>query len=200
MEEVKRRTHAIHAILSQQHTTPYKATNIEFICLQIRKILELVAIASLVANKDEYARHHKKFAEHWRAKEILTSIEKINPRFYPVPTQQVIDVTTGKVTRVDPVKDGFLTRDEFPDVYNLCSEAIHAANPFGNTIDYAILEKQIPLWIGKLKTLLNHHQIQLLNEKQMLWVMMQANTDHRVHAFIFERVDDPDIIDKMKNV
>jgi hypothetical protein len=199
MEEIKRRTHAVHAILSKQYTTPCKATNIEFICLQIRKILELVALASLVANKDEYARHHKKFAEHWRAKAILDSIEKINPRFYPVPGKQVRDPKTGKVTHLDLVKEGFLAQSEFSDVYNSCSEAIHAVNPFGDAVDYRNLEKQIPLWMTKLKTLLNHHQIQLLNEKQMLWVLMQAKTDGKVHAWIFEKVDDPETIEKTKN-
>ena len=96
---------------------------------------------------------------------------------------------TGKVIEVKPIKDGFLTREEFPDIYNECSKAIHTVNPFGTMINYSSLERNVPAWINKIKTLLNHHQIQLLNEKTQLWVLMQANTDGRVHAFLFERMD-----------
>lgn len=196
MEEIKKRTHAVHAVLALKHTTAYPATNIEFICLQIRKILELIALGSLVANKDEYARQHQKFAEHWRAKAILDSIEKINPKFYPVPGKQIVDPTTGKVKELVTLKEGFLTRQEFPDVYNACSGAIHAANPFGTAVDYASLEKSIPLWMEKIKQLLNHHQIQLLNESEMLWVLMRAKEDGRVHTWIFQRVDKPEAENK----
>jgi hypothetical protein len=190
MEEIKRRTQAVESILQNHFTTSYPATNIEFMCLQIRKILELIALGSLVANKEEYAKQHLKFAKHWRAKRILDDIEKINPKYYPAPGKQVIDPNTKKVKELIPIKDGFLTRTEFPDVYDRCSKAIHAANPFGNAIDYPSLEKDIPAWMKKIIMLLNHHQIQLLNEKQMLWVLMEAKTDGRVHSYIFERKDD----------
>ncbi len=50
MEEVKRRTDVVkHFLAGPQHAL-YRATAIECMCLQIRKILELVALGSLVAN------------------------------------------------------------------------------------------------------------------------------------------------------
>lgn len=189
MDQVKQRTHAVETVLAAIHSTAYPATNIEFMCLQIRKILELIALGSLVANKEEYAQQHAKFSEHWRAKAILDSIEKINPNFYPSPGRQIIEPSTRKVIEVVALEKGFLTRQEFPDVYDQCSKAIHAANPFGTAIDYKALESSIPVWMKKIKKLLNHHQIQLLNEMQMLWVLMQAREDNRVHAWIFQRLD-----------
>ena len=39
MTEVKRRTNAINDILKKAKTTSYQATNIEFMCLQLRKML-----------------------------------------------------------------------------------------------------------------------------------------------------------------
>ena len=46
--------------------------------------------------------------------------EKINQYFYPVPGKQVIDSWTGKVRVVDIINKDYLTRDEFPDIYDKC--------------------------------------------------------------------------------
>jgi hypothetical protein len=189
MEEVKRRTIAIKTILNKNHTTAYRATNIEFVCLQIRKILELIALGSIVANKDEYARQHEKFAKHWHATRILDDVEELNPQFYPIPVRQVFDPKAKKVIGTVDISEGYLTREDFVNVYDRCSEILHAANPFGDGIDYAPIEQSIPIWLSKIKTLLDHHQIQLLNEKEQLWVLMEAKSDKKVHAYIFERID-----------
>lgn len=54
MNEVKKRTYAITHMLKGLTKTSYKTTNIEFMCLQIRKMLELISMGSLVLNKDEF--------------------------------------------------------------------------------------------------------------------------------------------------
>jgi len=190
MEEIKRRTHAINTILTNECSTAYPATNIEFLCLQIRKILEMIALASIVANKDEYSKQYQKFSTHWNAKRILKDIESINPDFYPVPGTQIVDQNTGKVDRIKKIEEGFLTKEEFPEVYNKCSELIHSANPYGTQIDFKEFEKLIPLWNQKIIKLLNHHEIQLIVSKLQLWVLMQSKTDGRAHAYIFERVEE----------
>ena len=50
MAEVKGRLYAALEILKGHTRTSYKVTNIEFVCLQIRKVLELISMCSLVAN------------------------------------------------------------------------------------------------------------------------------------------------------
>jgi len=191
MEEIKRRIHAINTILSKKYTTAFPATNVEFLCLQIRKILELIALASIAANKKEYATQHKKFADQWNAKRILNDMEKINPSFYPVPGTQVIDEKTGKVIEVKNLENGYLTKEEFVEVYNKCSEVIHSSNPYGTQIDYSEYEKIIPEWKQKIITLLNHHQIQLFDSSLQLWILIQSKDDGRVHAFTFQKVEYP---------
>ena len=54
MNEVKRRTQTITDMLRGRTTTSFRSTNIEFMCLQIRKMLELISMGSLVLNKDEF--------------------------------------------------------------------------------------------------------------------------------------------------
>lgn len=188
MEEIKKRMLAITDMLTKKCTTRFPATNIEFMCLQMRKILELIALASIAINKEEYARQDEKFATRWNAKRILEDIEKINPYFYPIPTKQIIDEKTGKVVQTEKIESGYLTKDEFPDVYNKCSEVIHSSNPYGTQTDYRELEKLIPEWKTKIMHLLNHHEIQLIDRDYHLKVMMKSKNDGRVHAFTFQRV------------
>jgi len=189
MEEIKKRMLAISTIRSKKFTTSYSATNIEFICLQIRKILELVALSSISANKEEYARQYEKFASHWNAKRILSDIEKVNPSFYPVPHIQIIDKETGRPVRTKKVESGYLTKDEFPDVYDKCSEVLHSSNPYGTQINYDEFEKLIPEWQFKIMRLLDFHVIQLIDSKLQLWILMHPEDDGKVHAYLFERIN-----------
>src|SRR6266851_327306 len=135
MEEIKLRVDVVRLFLGGQLST-YLPPLVESVCLQIRKILELIALASLVAVKDEYSRQYQKFAQHWHAGRILRDIEKINPSFYPIPTRQVLDPINGKPFRVENVKEGYLTRNEFVTVYETCAEMLHAKNPFGPPKDF----------------------------------------------------------------
>lgn len=52
MREIKRRTEVIDFFLHKSGHALYQPTTIESICLQFRKILELIAFSSLIANKD----------------------------------------------------------------------------------------------------------------------------------------------------
>lgn len=189
MEEIKNRTAAVWAIIDKTHTTPFRATNIEFACLQIRKILELIALASLSAKKEEYAKQHANFFKHWKAKSILEAVGKVNPNFYPIPSEQVGDQNR-KVRQVRIITEGFLTKDDFATVYDTCSQTLHASNPYNKPNDYAFLEKEIPRWMQKIKTLLNHHIVHLINKKQSLWVIMRGE-DEKAHGTIFEKLDVP---------
>ena len=51
---VKKRTEAIRTIALKEKTTLFPITNIEFMTLQIRKIIEHIAMGNLIANKELY--------------------------------------------------------------------------------------------------------------------------------------------------
>jgi hypothetical protein len=191
MNEIKRRTDAIFAILRGPHSTLYPMTNIEFVCLQIRKVLELIALASLASHKEEFAKQHQKFAEMWRAKKILEDLEKLNPNFYPVPTEQILDPKTGDVVATKQISKPYLTKEDFIAVYQKCSTMLHAENPFGPPKNLPEIETGIPIWTQKIINLLQHHQAQLLSGKHQLWVVMNGKSDGRVQVNLFERIDDP---------
>lgn len=163
MEEIKRRTVVVSRFLSGEVTTGYKMTTIESGYLQLRKILELIALGSLVANVTEYARQQEKFSQHWHAARLLADIEAVNPNFYPVPGVQVIDEATGTVKSVDALNAPFLTRDDFVTLYERCGGILHAENPYGRSQDIATYDAEMGPWLDKTVALLNHHQIQLFD-------------------------------------
>ena len=83
MEEIKKRTTVVNGFLIREYHAKYVQTTAESICLQIRKILELIALGSLVANRPEYQKYRKNFRRDWNAKRILETLERANPNLYP---------------------------------------------------------------------------------------------------------------------
>ena len=130
MEEIKARLHLLAAFFSQGRTTGSEVTDIEFGCLQFRKVLELIALASIAPSKEKYAEERKKFHEDWNPRRIFRDLERINADFYPVPIRRGLSEDP-KVKHYEPVLTGFLTKDDFETVYAECSGALHAKNPFG---------------------------------------------------------------------
>ncbi|MXW25329.1 MAG: hypothetical protein F4Z77_03365 [Dehalococcoidia bacterium] len=190
MEEVKRRIDVIEHFLSGNAHAVYLQTTVETICLQLRSVLELIALASLVANRGAYAEHRKNFRKDWQAKRILQDLEKVNPAFYPKPTKQVVDPVDGKVAETVDVRGGYLTRKEFGLLYDKLGEMVHAENPFSVARDYQAFLNELPGWVDKVRRLLNHHQIQLVNSDHQLWVLMESSHDGRPHVFLFERLSE----------
>ncbi len=89
--EIKRRVEVIDDHIKGITTESYIIIEVETLCLQFRKILENIALLSLVANKDLYAENNRKFARHYHAKRIIRALERINPDFYPVQNKRIIN-------------------------------------------------------------------------------------------------------------
>jgi hypothetical protein len=189
MTEVKRRTNAINDILKKAKTTSYQATNIEFMCLQLRKMLELISLGSLVANKKEFEEQQIKFQKFWHAKRIISDIERLNPDFYPKPIKEVPTSNPAIKNDLVELKTGFLTKEEFIKVYEKCGKIMHADNPFGSKTDLDYYEKQIKEWLFKTINLLNCHMIKLKGNEDFYLIHMQEKGDDLVHGYRFGRVN-----------
>jgi hypothetical protein len=156
-------------------------------CLQLRKILELIALSNLVSNKDEYAKRHSNFARHYHAKHIIRDIEKLNPNFYPIPVRQVGDVAPG-IQGIDHILDGFMTKDELIKIYDECSELMHAENPFSTPKDFKTLYSKFPNWLNRISILLKMHTVQHFDINWQIWAIMKVKEDGRAHAYLFQRL------------
>jgi hypothetical protein len=190
MTEIKKRTHAITHMLKGLSTTSYKATNIEFMCLQIRKMLELISMGSLVLNKEEFEAIGQKYAQYWNARLILQDIERLNPDFYPIPILEVPSKRPGVQNDLLDKTTGFLTRDDFVKVYEKCGKMMHANNPFGSQADLDYYSSKIPEWEDLIIGLLNCHIIHLKGVKGFYIIHMQEEGMDDVRGYFFERVED----------
>lgn len=190
MNEVKRRTLAITQILQGVSTTSYKVTNIELMCLQIRKILELISMGSLVVNQEEFEAIGKKYAQYWNARLILQDIERLNPDFYPIAIQEVPSKRPGVSNDLQIKTAGFLTRKDFIKVYEKCGKMMHASNPFGSQSDFDYYSSMIPEWEDLIIGLLNSHLIHLKGVEGFYLIHMQENGREDVHGYYFEKIQE----------
>jgi hypothetical protein len=151
LEEVKTRLGLVRSITEGVLTAGGEAFNDEVVAVNLRKTLELIAFGTLSANRVAYAKAHAKFAEHWSAKRLLKNLEQLHPDFYPKPVlrPKILQEGPPRHLHFDFVPDGFLTRDEFVELYDLCSQVIHTRNPFsqGTAINF---RHSVPQWVSRM--------------------------------------------------
>src|SRR5258708_33794616 len=101
MSEIKGRKKVIHSFADGKELASFTVTSVEAIYLQFRKILELIAFGSLVANKDIFSKVHSKFSKYWNAELLIKDLGRVNPHFYPQPVvpKQIAKSKDGIVKR-----------------------------------------------------------------------------------------------------
>ncbi len=194
MEEIKKRVEVERTVLLGRLNVMYVTTTAETVALQLRKILDLIALASLVANREEYHRIKSNIAKEWNAKHILKVLRELNPNFYPQPSEQVFK---GKTTEGQSIYDtpliesGFLTKEDFVALYDKCSRLMHADNPFsedqqGDLVKF--LNVEAPRYLQQITTLLNHHHVHPVDDDRMFLSVMQDSKDGNANVFEFRKV------------
>ncbi len=182
MADLKQRIKFINLILSKANTTGSNETDIEFCCLQLRKILELMSLGSLVMHKNEFEKQSDKYKTFWNPKRILDDIEKINIDFYPKPICIDLKKSTAQNTQLYDMKDGFLNKMEFINVYNMCSKILHNDNPYGAKVDYEYYKIEIKNWGERIIYLLKLHMIKLYKGDGFYLVYVYNANDDNIHA------------------
>lgn len=161
MEEIKNRVSFARSFLNSEMSPEDELFGYEIVCVHLRKILELIAFSTLAANKEEYSRVHDDFSKKWNAKKLLRTIEKINPDFYPKPVK-FLHTDSKEVKVLDYIKDGFLHRDDWLKLYDLCSTVLHVWNPYDEKERHINFEKSVTEWVQRIQNLLGLHYVQLL--------------------------------------
>ncbi len=194
MRETRYRNLYIEAVGNNPHFGVYPQTRIESICLQIRMILENIALACLVANGGSLDELPRKIEKEYHAETILRRLDAINPDCYPRPlvlvpdpggTRNIAldDSRRGEITGryrgklVDRPGADWMTREEFKEIYGRLGGILHARNPLGSKVDYGYFERMAPLWQDKFMNLLAHHRISVMEEDMMYIVQMNAVPD-----------------------
>jgi hypothetical protein len=179
MDKIRQRLRVVSAISAGTLTTGEDVLNTELMCVQFRKVLELIAFASLTANRDKYAEAHAKYGLHWRAKDMLKALEKVNPDYYPVPLDEPVVQPDGTKHFPRPA-DGFLTRDEFAVLYDAASDALHMRNPFSTKAPAIPTAYSIKDWVFRIQRLLRLHLMHLVDGDK--WVV-QIPSSGAIHLF-----------------
>lgn len=148
---------------------------IETVALQIRRIIESLALASLVANEPLYKEEAERIKKFWKMQPIFKYIEERNPDFYPKPIEQFQGRYERNIeSKIKFVEEGFMTRDMCVDVYKECSKILHPQNPFAEdeNSDYEQFYSQVPDWINQIVQLLNCHVFRLVGSNDFYVVHM----------------------------
>lgn len=191
MGEVKRRMSVIASFMTGSSNALYMPTTVESVYLQFRKILELIAFGSLVANQQLFTKAYADFAKMWHAQRLLDDLKTINPDFYPEPIDEVPSKMPGARNDWVPKTAGFLTKDDFVALYKKCGQILHSENPYGTRINYEDCYNDIQGWTDKIIALTNCHLIKLVNDKNLYLVHMQEAHDDRVHHYVFAPMPKP---------
>lgn len=151
----------------------------EYIFIQIRKILELIAFGSMASNVELYKDAYKTHSRHWKAKDILEKLEKINKDFYPLP---LMLPNSDSPCELENVREGFLSRDDFIELYDISSGVIHSSNPFSQDKREAPSAISIDEWMHRITSLLWFHQIKLAKDDRAWLVYLIHPGTQKVKA------------------
>lgn len=187
MEDIKRRIAVIKEFVSDGNTLGREDFDYELVCIHLRKILELIAFGSLIANQEKYSEAHENYIKHRKIDPLLDNIAKINPDFYPKPLKPPITLSSG-VKHFEESDKNFLTRDEFTKLLNLCNLVLHVWNPYTPRERKVNFEIPVLEWVNKIQWLLDIHCIRLVDKQDVMVVVMHEEHDGKVHAYYGEGV------------
>lgn len=181
MSIIKLRT---EQIMSATKRFDYREPAVEYMALQLRKIIEQILLASLVVNAEEYKKYHNRLGTEWNAKYICRDIERINPDFFPL-------AVNNKPDQIDN-KPGGISSQEILIVYDKLGKYLHSKNPFdGNQWDYKSAEEYIISNTERIVYTLNTHNVTLLGGESFLNVVMKSQEHNgQVHAVWFDKCDE----------
>ena len=208
MREIKYRNDFVLSFGNSPPEGIHNWTYIETISLQIRMMLENIALACLIANGDHWNELPRRIEKDYHAEIILKKLENINPDCYPQPLVLVPGSQGSSPTGFDLSSEQYrgelvgrpgndwLTREEFSEVYGRLGRILHARNPMGTPVNF---HEHLHLTIGwqeQIANLLSHHKVVVLDERKMYVVLMKAgnygevgNPSHDVQVSAFQLLE-----------
>jgi len=183
MWEVEKRLEVLNGFISGEIDSLYLLATIESEALQLRKILELIAFASLVTHKEAYESVRKDILKDWHAKRIMRKVENLNPDFYPIPT---VGVRNGKWQNL---RGGFLTRKQFESLYDRCGNILHAKNPFSKVSQHTLsFHNSVPDYVARIEMLLRDHRVRLIGARDEIRVSVPFFSQERIKIWFLTKV------------
>lgn len=200
LEEIKLRINPVMEIIDERKNKEQNLNmeemiqfhiKTEFICLQIRKILELIIFGTMVANQEVYKKTYSDFKNHWNVRKIMRKIEIINKNYYPIAMSfgdsKLNDDGINYTHELNVLNTEFLTKEEFIKLYDKCSEIIHSPNPFQNN-HLINFEKTLEDWMYKIVSLIYIHQIKLVNSKHTWLITLTYPPNGKINVQLLDPI------------
>lgn len=162
MYEFRQRTVAVGLMCNNMYLVKKGGNvfDIENICLQIRKLLELIAMSSLIMNKEAFEKAEKSFKTMWNAKLILKDIKRIHPQFFPMSISGTLSKNENGSWVMDEINHKPLTEEIFCKIYDKCGAALHIPNPFSENENlFHELGEKIPMWLDQIYLTMENHMV-----------------------------------------
>jgi hypothetical protein len=84
---------------------------------------------------------------------------------------------------LEPLTDGYLTRQEFVDLYDTCNKVLHVWNPFSPDARHIDFGRTVAEWVQRIQRLLALHLMHVAGSENVWLIQMASPEDGRVHAF-----------------
>ena len=143
----------------------------ESCALQIRMIIETIALLSLLVHKDINPSEINKLKKEFHAGDIIKTLSKINENFFPIPINQHTDTKNENTTIKHTFDvDGAISQKELIKAYGRCGDILHMGG-FERIEDKTVFNidvKFIQDTINGIVNLLNHHRILLKKENKYI--------------------------------
>ena len=160
-------------------------TRIQAVAVQTRKILEDIAYAALVSNKDAGGMTEEELKKLRSPRDIFRDIGQLHPNFFPKPVE-MRDPSKGKSFVVKT--KGILTKDKLLQVYRELNPLAHSTNPMDDPVDLEYYEKRLPVWLEEIVSTLEIHQVMLLHHPDHIYIVkMRGDRDGSVQCTPFTR-------------
>lgn len=166
---------------------------LESICLQMRKILELVAMSSLISNKDAFDITSSKIFNQWRGKEIIKEIKSYSNLVFPKISYEYFKFSPNdyinNFTNFKEITTNLIDEDKFCQIYDKCSELLHIKNPYSQSnniqekIDY--ISMNIGTWLDYIFNTYSLCKIVPFGNEDTSYVVYMGNLidDTTVHVW-----------------
>lgn len=175
-----------------EHLETTQVPRLEAAVLQLRKALEVVALAAIAPDKKAYAAfratamNETDYTKDYHAAKIFAALERVNPDFYPMPLAPATRQPDGSWHFGN--RDGrFLSKKKFQRAYDRLGKHLHAHNPWGTSKNLHNLRSDLPDVIADARALLHlHARFIRTPEFHGVWVVSADSASPKILTAITE--------------
>jgi hypothetical protein len=196
MDEIKKRMDVVSNIYEKVNSgssvTGYIETDIDVVYLQLRKIIELVMFACIVANKSAGLALNKTLRKGYEIQKIKTELQRFNVDFFPSPKLHT-GVTEENIIEIDDLKQEvrpFLSEPELFRAYGIAGNYLHSQRQYqyGSPAErIKILRKGVE-YVNQITHLLDHHWTNITKDSSFA-VTLNRHNNKATHVALLVRED-----------